>query len=722
MTDDELIGKTFGGCQILDLIGMGGMATVYRAHQVSMNRTVAVKILPRHFLNDDTYMMRFEREVRIAAQLEHRGIVPVHDFGLFEGQPYIVMRYMAGGSVDDLLNNGALPLDHALRIVEQIAPALDFAHTKGVLHRDMKPSNVLLDDIGDAFLTDFGIARLMSDVNLGVTTQGVVGTPSYMSPEQAQGGTLDGRSDLYSLGVMVFEMVTGRRPFESDTPYGVAIKHVNDAPPMPRAFNPDLPAGVEQAILIALNKHPDGRYPDAISFAEALKRALRPSISDTEPNLKRPEVPAYARPTPQTGTPYPAPPVGGTIMPTPTPPPLSQSISTPSVPLYPLRPPSKPKRGGITGMVLSAGVGVLIGCALLTGLVVIALLIIANADRIERAASGTPNGRGDDTVEASGIPIGGNALTTPLNTLPSRRTTTTAPTEMPTELPTDPIPNSGRLIYAAENDNNFDIYALDMATGEIFRLTDHFADDIAPVVSPDGSQIAFLSDRDGDFDIYVMSSDGGAARRLTVNQVTDRAPAWTPDGTALYFASDVRNDGTSDILRIGADGSDLRLIHSESIATRARLSDPHPSEDGRWLLFTGGAADDATTWEIGRLDLESGEAEWLTQNRIKDWMPIFLPNGDILYATEGNGYSALAAMDDDGGDRRMIFDSSGYDWGARIMPDGTLLFTSDMDGFDQVYALNIMAGSVLRAANPDDAVLLTDGAWGGFIPAETREN
>src|SRR5664279_840029 len=203
---DDLIGRKIGGYEILELIGHGGMATVYRARQISMNRIVAVKVLPRQFLSDETYMQRFNREVKIVSELEHRSIVPVHDYGVAEEQPYIVMRYMSGGSVDDLLREGALDLDEIVHIVEQIAPALDYAHGKGLLHRDLKPSNILMDDNGDAYLTDFGIARLMTDMSTAtLTTKGVVGTPSYMSPEQAQGQTLDHRSHLCSLGATLFE-------------------------------------------------------------------------------------------------------------------------------------------------------------------------------------------------------------------------------------------------------------------------------------------------------------------------------------------------------------------------------------------------------------------------------------------------------------------------------------------------------------------------------------
>ncbi|PJF26013.1 MAG: hypothetical protein CUN53_09865, partial [Phototrophicales bacterium] len=503
MTDD-LIGKRFGGYAILDLVGVGGMATVYRAHQTSMNRFVAIKILPRHLLNDETYMHRFEREVRIAAQLEHRGIVPVHDYGEFEGQPYIVMRYMPGGSVDDLLAYGALPLDRLLRVVEQIAPALDFAHSKGVLHRDLKPSNVLLDDQGDAYLTDFGIARIMGETGSTVTTQGVVGTPSYMSPEQAQGGQLDGRSDIYSLGVMVFEMACGRRPFESDTPYGVAVKHVTEMPPMPRQFNPNLSPGVEQAILIAISKRREDRYADAVSFAESLKRAARGllTVKDTEPSIRLKAVDSQ----PYTGvgqleTPYPPPPSVVTT------PPEFNGV-TPSV--------RSRERGGIGGLIVSAGVGVLIGCGLLSALVVVALVVIANLSNAELPEDySTDNGRRLVTV------TGARAIAlTPINTVSRELTRTSVPTatgapavstpvESPRQEATAVPRRSPKLVYAAEDERGFNIYRLDLERGETVTLSDHPAHDIAPVVSPDGLRVAFLSSRDGNFDLYVVGIEGG---------------------------------------------------------------------------------------------------------------------------------------------------------------------------------------------------------------------
>lgn len=290
--DQQLIGQIINNSyEILGELARGGMATVYRAHQLSMQRDVAIKVLPREFLHQPTFRERFKQEAAIAARLEHRAIVPVYDYGEWEGIPYIVMRLMEGRSVDNLLLNGPLSLEQTQQIIRQVASALDYAHGQGVLHRDLKPSNILLDRSGDAYITDFGIARIMSS-NQQLTSTGVVGTPAYMSPEQAQGHELDGRSDIYALGIVIFEMLTARRPFEADTPYSVAVMQVTKAPPSPRHYNPAIDLGVEAVILKALSKDPSQRYPTAFALAGALDDADLGPVMQTiqrapNPNLQQ---------------------------------------------------------------------------------------------------------------------------------------------------------------------------------------------------------------------------------------------------------------------------------------------------------------------------------------------------------------------------------------------------------------------------------------------------
>lgn len=369
---DELIGKVIGGYEVLGVIGYGGMASVYRAQQVSMKRIVALKVLPRQFVNDDTYMQRFNREVEIVSKLEHRNIVPVYDYGQFEGQPYIIMRYMAGGSVDDMLRSGPLDLDSCISIVEQIAPALDYAHSKDILHRDLKPSNILLDDDGGAYLTDFGIARIIGhQASATITTQGVVGTPSYMSPEQAQGQPLDGRSDIYSLGITLFEMSTGTRPFQSDTPYSIAVMQVTTPPPSPRSFNPSISLAAEQVIYKALKKKREERYATAMMLCEALKHTTNglhgQSMHDTQPG----GIPKPTRPMPINSQ---------QSMPSPPAPYIQSSapvsrVASSAVPAVRQRRKRKPRGDGL---MMSAAVGGLVGCGLLTIIVIILALLISS--------------------------------------------------------------------------------------------------------------------------------------------------------------------------------------------------------------------------------------------------------------------------------------------------------------------------------------------------------
>ncbi|HEX2991671.1 MAG TPA: serine/threonine-protein kinase, partial [Anaerolineales bacterium] len=215
--------------EIKSELGRGGMATVYRAYDPRFEREVAVKVLPRELLHaDPQFRLRFEREAKIIAQLEHTAIVPVYDVGEADGQPYFVMRYMNGGSLSDRIKAGVMEVDEAARILGAFAPGLDEAHARGIVHRDIKPSNILFDKRGNPYISDFGIAKLTQAQSGNVTGSAIIGTPAYMAPEQAQGDDIDGRADIYALGIILFEMVTGKQPYEADTPMAVAIKHITD--------------------------------------------------------------------------------------------------------------------------------------------------------------------------------------------------------------------------------------------------------------------------------------------------------------------------------------------------------------------------------------------------------------------------------------------------------------------------------------------------------------
>jgi serine/threonine-protein kinase len=255
-------------------LGAGGMAEVWRGHDRVLNRTVAIKTLLPQFARDTSFVSRFRREAQAAARLNHHGIVSVYDSGTDGDTPYIVMQYIEGRTLADFLGSGkTLPPMQAAKIAQEIAEALGAAHAQGVIHRDIKPANVMITREGKVLVMDFGIARLISGPETAPQTSAVLGTASYLSPEQAQGQPVDARSDIYALGVVLYEMLTGRPPFTGDSPMAIAYKQVNATPPTPSAANQDVPAELDAVAMRALSKNPANRYQTGQEFADDLERA-----------------------------------------------------------------------------------------------------------------------------------------------------------------------------------------------------------------------------------------------------------------------------------------------------------------------------------------------------------------------------------------------------------------------------------------------------------------
>ncbi len=286
----DLTGKTLGSYRVLEPLGRGGMAEVYKGYHSMLDRYVAIKVLLAHLVNDGSFVERFQREAAAVARLRHTNIVQVHDFGIYEDIPYMVMEFIPGVTLKERLTalrlkGDRMPVSDVLAFTQELASALDHAHANGLVHRDVKPANILLREAApthsEAILTDFGIAKILEGVQFTETGLSM-GTPDYMSPEQAAGDTITPQTDVYALGIVVFEMLTGQLPFRADTPAAVLLKHLNTDPPSPRTIDPSVPAALDAVLFRALAKHGRDRWHSAGEFAAALEMVLTPGAVDQE--------------------------------------------------------------------------------------------------------------------------------------------------------------------------------------------------------------------------------------------------------------------------------------------------------------------------------------------------------------------------------------------------------------------------------------------------------
>ena len=410
----DLSGTKLGQYELVEPIGQGGMASVYKAHQSQMRRHVAVKILPDVLAADPTFLARFEREAQTIAQLEHRSILPVYDFGRQDNTTYIVMRYIDTGTLSDRVEKGAVTYDDIRRYMRQIAQGLDYAHRRNVIHRDLKPANIFIDSEDNAILGDFGIAQITEGTQ-ELTGNAIIGTPAYMSPEQGQGDRLDGRSDIYALGVILFELFTGRVPFQSETPMGLVVKHITESIPDPRAIKPDVPESVAAVILKATAKRREDRYKTTLELADALDYALTDGIGLAQ------AAPATAVLTPPTKSAQPATAV----------PPTRHKPTPVAAPAASTEQPAAKKSGGIPVWVWAGGgVGFV--------LIVILFMALAGGDDGSRTATIAvvlPTESGP-TATLANLAI--DATDTPTSLV--RSTTSTDTAVPPTDAPPPPPP------------------------------------------------------------------------------------------------------------------------------------------------------------------------------------------------------------------------------------------------------------------------------------------
>ncbi len=489
----------FGRYEIKSEIGRGGMATVFHAYDPRFERDVAIKVLPHEFLHDPQFRARFEREAKMIALLEHPAIVPVYDFGEEDGQPFIVMRYMSGGSLAERLKNGAFSLSEAAQIIERLAPALDAAHSKGIVHRDLKPGNILFDQYGNAFLSDFGIARLAQAGGGTLTGTAILGTPAYMSPEQVQGDKeIDGRSDVYALGVIFFQMVTGSVPYNADTPAKVMMMHLLEPVPQLQKVKQEVPDDYQSVIRHAMAKEPEQRFSSASEMAAAITTIIHGEKAPT----KSPDATV----------------AGATVVgkhPLPQKTVLAEKI--------PGMPPSSapPAKKGIPSWWLI--LGGLAGLGLIGALVVVGALALTPKGNTPQPTATQMLIVVADTQTSTPTPS--EAPTSTSTSLPPSLTPTTLPSDTP--LPTDTLTPT-KLPTDTSTPKNTDIPTP--------TPTDTPVPPPTPVIIGGADMIAFINANN----VYVVNVDGTGLTQLTTDNAEKTQLEWTPDGQKIIYISGKR--------------------------------------------------------------------------------------------------------------------------------------------------------------------------------------
>jgi Tol biopolymer transport system component/predicted Ser/Thr protein kinase len=662
----DLIGKTLRNYQIMEELGRGGMAVVYKAYQPSLNRYVALKVLPPQLGFDQEFVERFQREARAAAGLGHPNIVVVFDVGQEEGVHYIVMEYLEGRTLKEVIEQESpMPPKRVQGIVSQIGAALDYAHRRGFIHRDVKPANIFVGEGDRVTLTDFGIAKAASEAQQLTRTGILMGTPEYMSPEQASGSKVDHRTDLYALGVVLYQMVVGQAPFRGTTPHATLHAVIYEAPPPPRELNPSVTPALESVVMKAVAKQPGARFQTGAEMTSALQAALsgRGAVAAVPPPSGRP-----ARP---------------------------ETVAA--------RQEAQPSRKG------SPVIWILVAIAAVLVLVLggLFLLLGGNGDsgtslpnETEGVVWQTPTPV--PTLESGGTAVGPTVTvpaptdTEPVPTVapPTPEDTPAAPSHTaappgdtpvpPTETPipptdtpipptdtpvppTKPAPEAqfGRLAFSSDRQGAPEIFAISLPGGSPVRLTNNGANDWLPDWSPDGSRIAFTSNRTGSYDIWAMGGNGGSQQAIVTTGAWDEYGRWAPDGQRISFSSTAKTDGVdnSEIFVRQANGNLERLTYS-----RAENQWADWSPNGR-IVFTEGFKDDSN-WDIFVMNGNGSNRTLWLGGPTCDVQPTWSPDGQSI--------AFLRIARDTNGNGRIDYEDMGDVWVGAASGGGLRQLTSGM--------------------------------------------
>jgi Tol biopolymer transport system component/predicted Ser/Thr protein kinase len=613
-------GTHLGAYRIERRLGRGGMSVVYLAEHLQLSRLVALKVLPSRLARDQEFRLRFERESKLAASLDHPNIVPVHDAGEADGLLYIAMRFVEGKDLGKLLREeGRLEPERALSILGQTAEALDEAHTAGLVHRDVKPANILLtasprEQYEHAYLTDFGLARAFASGSRLTRSGYYLGTIHYSSPEQFTGSNVDGRTDVYSLGCVAFECLTGKVPFERDHEPAVMFAHLQEEPPRVTAQRPDLADTVDDVVTAAMAKVPEERFPTCGQLVEALRDAVAGrTVPFVVAHAKtRPRVPAVPADVP------PVPAVAGAL---------------PGVPAPEARRSMAPLIAAI-GIMVAAGIGV--GGFLLTreaaregsaGASVAGTQPGAEAEEgVQPQIVFTTTKDGNDDVYVM------NADGTGIRRLTDNPGLDFCPSWSP---------DHARIAFFSDRERDGDIFVMNPDGTGAVPLSGRPLGGLCPSWSPDGTRVGFYGGAGGKEEIYVVNADGTGLTRLTDNPGRDYAPSWSPDGTRIAFVR--TQSGQEDIYVMNADGTEQARLTEDPGAE----SSPDWSPDGSRIAFD---SERDGNQEIYVMSTDGTGLVNLTNNPADDSGPVWSPDGSrIVFVSTRDGTEELYVMDADGG-------------------------------------------------------------------------
>ncbi|MCW5873117.1 MAG: serine/threonine-protein kinase [Anaerolineales bacterium] len=603
-----MIGKEINGFHVVSKLGQGGMAEVYKAIDLKLEREVAIKFLRTNEDEAEIGRQRFEQEAKALAKLRHPNIVSVLGYGEYEGRPYLIMDYVSGGTLKEKMGK-PMPWEKAAALLAPIAKALHYAHGKKIVHRDVKPSNILLDEDGTPMLSDFGVAKLLESEKSELTGTNVgVGTPHYMSPEQGRSQKVGPKSDIYSLGVVLYEMVTGRKPYEADTPLAVLLKHIEEPVPQPTKVARNLAEDSELVILKALSKDPKNRYADMAEMALVLEGGA-------------------AQPTPA-GKPLPK-----YVLP------LGAAAVLVLVVLYALQ--GRAQEGGPSAVdTEQANTSAPASATLPASAATPSPGNVQWPTDLSQIGFIASRGHGYSDLDIVFISANGSEFYS-LFDVPGKN-----------QVPS--ISQDGKKVaFISDRDGSNDIYVFELPTGTVKKLVDTPTTEWNPVWSPDGSKLAFVSDFAGSFDLYTVNADGTGMRQLTNDPLSDWGPDWSPDGRHIVFQREA--DGES---------ANLFILTVDSGQVVALTADPASvfNSDAAWsplgdkIAF---ASDINGNYDIFMISPDGTGREAISTNPNNENMPAWSPDGtQIVFSMAVGNNHELFVMNPDGSGLTRITNTS----------------------------------------------------------------